>query len=67
MNKMARKQTTHSPTTLTVCSADEIDDVYLKRQFNTLPKSELMERIARIQDPILRERAEKIARAAYIT
>jgi len=67
INKMAHKHTSHSPTTLAVCEADEIDDLYLKRQFNNLPESELTKRIAKIQDPFLRERAEKIARAAYIT
>lgn len=59
-------RTTHSPTKSVNCMSRVVDDVYLKQLFNQLPKDDLERRIEKIEDPNLRDHANKIARAVWI-
>jgi hypothetical protein len=63
---MPRKNTTVSPASLVECIDLRVDDPYLKKLFNKVPKEKLKERIEDIEDPQLKERARKIARAKWV-
>ena len=57
------------PCTLVKSQTPDLDEVEIWRRFNSMSKSqrnEVMDRVKRIDDPLLQARANKLLRAAYV-
>ena len=58
--------TTVSPAKLVKCQSRPVSMADIKMLMRAVPSAKLRERIKRIDDPFVREEAEKLERAAYV-